>query len=109
VDFGALTDTLVWLFLFQDARIPVLTADRRRGGHTSSPGSHAGNSRPGSVSNRDDGALTLAAALGVVLPAVRCCYAPCDELGHDFFKLQVGEGRSLPACSSLAPRSRDQL
>jgi len=33
--------------------------------------------------------LTLAHALGVVLPAVRCCYAPCDELGHDFFKLQV--------------------
>jgi len=93
VDYGALTDTFVWLYLFQEARIPVLTADRHRTSTksvTSSSSSSISSTR--SSSDSADGALTLAHALGVVFPAARCCYAPCDELGHDFFKLQVSGG-----------------
>jgi len=55
----------VWLYLFDEAKLEVAAA------------SGAGSGQP----------VHLWHALAL-LPAIRACYAPPDELGHDFFKLQ---------------------
>lgn len=59
IDYGALTDALVWTYLFEELRLPLLCNNA-------------------SVSFLD---------VVAILPAVRI-YQRIDELGHDFFRLQ---------------------
>ena len=61
IDYGSLTDTLVWVYLFEQIGIPLRC--------------------------NDGSELTLADVLWV-LPSIRGTYSSVDYLGHDFFKLQ---------------------